>query len=64
MKSFLKRIISLKNLLFKKPLVMSVYEDKHGNKYGGIIHKDDGKSYINVTSHIEEPVYLGEVKIY
>jgi len=51
-------------LLFGKPLIMSVYQDKHGNKYGGVIHKQDGKSYVDTTSHIEEPTYLGELKIY
>jgi hypothetical protein len=51
-------------LLFGKPLIMSVYQDKHGNKYGGVIHKQDSKSYVNTTSHIEEPTYLGEVEIY
>lgn len=51
-------------LLFGKPLIMSVYQDKHGNKYGGVIHKQDGKSYVNVVSHIDEPTYLGELEIY
>jgi hypothetical protein len=51
-------------LLFGKPLLMSVYQDKFGNKYGGVIHKYDGKSYVNIVSHIEEPTYLGEVEIY
>ena len=51
-------------LLFGKPLIMSVYQDKYGNKYGGVIHKQDGKSYVNTTSHIEEPTYLGELEIY
>lgn len=51
-------------ILFRKPLVMSVYQDKYGNKYGGVIHKNDGKSYITITSYIEEPIYLGELEIY
>jgi uncharacterized protein YhaN len=51
-------------LLFGKPLIMSVYQDKYGNKYGGFIHEQDNKSYVDTTSHIEEPTYLGELKIY
>jgi hypothetical protein len=54
----------LKRILFGKPLVMSVFEDKHGNKYGGTIHKNDGQSYIDHTGHIEEPKFLGKVEIY
>lgn len=54
----------LKRLLFGKPLIMSVYQDKHGNEYGSVIHTDDGKSYINIVSHIQEPIYLGELEIY
>jgi hypothetical protein len=42
----------LKRILFGKPLLMSVFEDKHGNKYGGTIHKNDGQSYIDHTGHI------------
>jgi hypothetical protein len=51
-------------LLCGKPLIMSVYQDKHGNKYGGVIHKQDGKSYVDITSHIEDSTYLGKLKIY
>jgi hypothetical protein len=58
----MKRVI--KRLLFGKPLKMSVYKDKYGNSYGGVIHKEDNKSYINTVSHIEEPTYLGELEIY
>lgn len=58
----MKRLI--KRLLFGKPLLMSVYRDKHGNNFGGTIHKNDGKSYINHVSHIKEPIYLGELEIY
>jgi hypothetical protein len=54
----------IKRLFFGKPLIMSVYKDKYGNKYGGVIHRQDGKSYVNIVSHIEEPTYLGELKIY
>lgn len=54
----------IKKLLFGKPLIMSVYKDKYGNTYGGAIHKQDGKSYVNVVSHIEQPNYLGELEIY
>lgn len=43
---------------------MSVFQDKFGNIYGGVIHKQDGKSYVNVVSHIDEPTYLGELEIY
>ena len=35
----MKRII--KRLLFGKPLIMSVYKDKYGNKYVGVIHKQE-----------------------
>jgi hypothetical protein len=58
----MKKII--KRLLFGKPLIMSVYKDKYGNKYGGVIHKQDIKSYVNIVSHIEQPTYLGELEIY
>lgn len=58
MKHFFLRV------LFGKPLLMSVYQDKYGNKYGGTIHKDDDKSYADIVSHIEEPVFLGKIKIY
>ena len=43
---------------------MSVYQDKYGNRFGGSIHKEDGWAHIDDVSHIEEPQYLGEVKIY
>lgn len=58
MKRFFKR------LLFGKPLLMSVYKDKYGNKFGGTIHKEYGKSYIDYVSHIKEPIYLGKLEIY
>jgi uncharacterized protein YhaN len=58
----MKRII--KRLLFGEPLIMSVYKDKYGNKYGGVIHKQDEKSYVNIVEHIEKPTYLGELEIY
>jgi hypothetical protein len=58
MKDFILR------LLFGKPLIMSVYQDKNGNKYGGVIHKQDGKSYIDTISDFEDSTYLGELKIY
>ena len=57
MKRFLKR------LLFGKPLHMSVFQDKYGNKYGGTIHKP-GQDVVDVTAHIEEPVWLGKIEIY
>lgn len=60
MKEFIKKILSI----FSKPLIMSVYKDKFGNKYGGVIHKKDGKSYVNIVNHIKEPTYLGEIEIY
>lgn len=53
----------LKRLLFGKPLLMNVYEDRYGNKYGGTIHKE-GENVIDITSHIKEPVWLGKVEIY
>jgi hypothetical protein len=43
---------------------MNVFEDKHGNKYGGTIHRNDGKPYIDHTHYIEEPKFLGKVEIY
>ena len=51
-------------MLFGKPMFMSVYQDKYGNKFGGSIHKEDGYGHIDDVSHIKEPQYLGEVKIY
>ena len=52
-------------LLFGKPLIMSVYEDEYGNKFGGTIHKEDGNSYVNhMPSNIKDPKYVGELKIY
>jgi len=58
----MKKII--KRLLFGKPLTMSLYKDKYGNIYGGVIHKQDNKSYVNIVIHIEQPTYLGELVIY
>ena len=62
MKNKIKHLIA--KMLFGKPMVMSVYKDKHGNIFGGTIHQVDGKSYINSVEHIEEPVYVGETFIY
>ena len=53
----------LKRLLFGKPLLMSVFVDINGNKYGGTIHKE-GENVIDITSHIKQPVWLGKVEIY
>jgi hypothetical protein len=53
-----------KRLLFGKPLYMSVYIDKYGNKYGGTMHREKSKDVIDFTSQIEEPVYLGKIEIY
>ena len=47
-----------------EPMIMSVYQDKNGNNFGGTIHKNDGKSHVNLVSHIQEPEYIGKVKIY
>jgi hypothetical protein len=57
MKRFLKR------LFFGKPLLMSVFQDKYGNKFGGTIHKE-GQDVVDITSHIEEPIWLGKIEIY
>ena len=54
----------LAKILFGEPMIMSVYRDKYGNNFGGVIHKEDGWSYVDNTSHIEESKYLGVVKIY
>ena len=62
MKHAMKKIIL--RLLFGKPLMMSTYKDKYGNLYGGVIHQQDGKSYITNTSYIDEPVYIGETEVY
>jgi uncharacterized protein YhaN len=51
-------------MLFGEPMIMSIYQDIDGNNFGGTIHKDDGKSYVDNVSHIENCVYLGKVKIY
>ena len=58
----IKRIF--KRLLFGEPLLMSVYQDEKGNKYGGTIHKNDGKSYIDYTGHIKNPKFLSKIEIY
>jgi hypothetical protein len=57
----MKRLI--KRLLFGEPLLMSVFQDKYGHKYGGTIHKE-GQDVVDVTAHIEEPVWLGKIEIY
>ena len=53
----------LKRLLFGKPLLMSVYVDKYGNKYGSTIHKE-GQDVVDATAHIEDPIWLGKIEIY
>ena len=53
----------LKRLLFGKPLHMSVFQDKHGRKYGGTIHKEN-ECVVDVTAHIEDPIWLGKIEIY
>jgi hypothetical protein len=53
----------LKRLLFGEPLYMSVYKDKNGNLYGGTIHKEY-EYVVDITSYIEEPVYLGKIEVY
>ena len=62
MKDKIKQLIA--KMLFGEPMIMSVYQDKNGNNFGGTIHKNDGKSHVNLVSHIQEPEYIGEVKIY
>ena len=62
MKDKIKHLIA--KMLFGEPMIMSVYKDKNGNNFGGTIHKNDDKSYVNLVSHIQEPEYIGEVKIY
>ena len=62
MKNRIKHFIA--KMLFGEPMIMSVYQDKYGNKYGGTIHKEGGWAHIDDVRHIEEPQYLGEVKIY
>ena len=57
----MKRLI--KRLLFGKPLYMSVFQDKYGHKYGGTIHKQ-GQDVVDITAHIEEPLWLGKIEIY
>lgn len=54
----------LKRILFGEPLIMSVYKDEDGNIHGGIIHKNDGKSYVDYTAHITNPKFLGKIEIY
>ena len=62
MKNIIKHFIA--KILFGKPMIMSIYQDKNRNNFGGTIHKDDGKSYVDNVSHIGKPNYLGQVKIY
>jgi hypothetical protein len=62
MKNKIKHLLA--RLLFGKPIVMSLYKDKNGNLFGGTIQKNDSKSYIDNVSHIKNPNYLGQVKIY
>lgn len=62
MKNKVKHLVA--KMLFGEPMIMSVYQDKNGNNFGGTIHKNDGKSHVNLVSHIQEPEYIGEVKIY
>jgi hypothetical protein len=61
-KNRIKHLIA--KTLFGEPMVMSIYQDKYGNNFGGVIHKDDGKSYVDSVKHIEDSKYLGEAKIY
>ena len=64
-KMFFKKVKHfIAKILFGEPLVMSLYQDKYGNKYGGTIHKGDELGYVDNVRHIEEPQYLGKVKIY
>jgi hypothetical protein len=58
MKKFIKRLI------FGKPKLMSVYKNKYGKFYGGFIHNNDGKFYVDNVSHIQDPIYLGKLEIY
>jgi len=51
-------------MLFGKPLLMSVYKDDKGNYYGGTIHKNEEKSFIDNVSHINNPIFMGKTKIY
>lgn len=51
------------NFFFPKYYIMSVYKDENGNLFGGIIHKNDGKSYVDNVSYIKNPEYLGITKI-
>lgn len=62
MKNKVKHLVA--KMLFGEPMIMSVYQDKNGNNFGGTIHKNDGKSHVNLVSHIQELEYIGEVKIY
>ena len=62
MKNKIKHLLA--RLLFGKPIVMSLYKDKNGNLFGGTIQKNDSKPYIDNVSHIKNPNYLGQVKIY
>ena len=51
-------------IIFGKPLIMSVYQDKNGKYYGGTIHKDEQKSYIDNVNHIDSPLFIGKTTIY
>jgi len=42
---------------------MAVYKDKYGNLFGGTI-PNKNEVVINITSHIEQPTFVGNVEIY
>lgn len=52
----------LRRLFFGKPLYMAVYKDKYGNLFGGTIPKKN-EVVVNITSHIEQPTFVGNVEI-
>lgn len=39
--------IFLIKTLFKEYYLMSVFKDKNNNLYGGTIHKDDNRAYVD-----------------
>ena len=54
----------IKRLFFGKPLYMNVYQDSHGNKYGGTIFTDKNTSVIDHVNYIDKPKHLGVIEIY
>lgn len=63
MKNKIKHFIA--KLLFGKPLIMAVYQDCYGDKFGGKIRKN--YQYLHFTddiSHLKKPKFIAEVKIY